>query len=924
MPPLHDSIAAVDAALGRALDRAASKGLLELLDKLRTCCAAAAESPDPRHPERERAAELVRDAPTERLAEVLRVLTLRFHLVNKAEQVEIVAVNRERERRATLESPRPESIDEAVAALAARGRSADDLRRTIARLDIQPTLTAHPTEARRRTVLHQQESAARAIETLRAPGLTPADRDHAEQLLSRVVLTLLETDEVRAVRLGVLDEVRNGLYFLTRSIRDAVPRLQRDLDHALAARFPDAPRSPTSGTPVLRYRTWIGGDRDGNPNVTADVTRRTLDILRDVALQLVEEELATLRNELPISDREARIPAELRESIARDDERRPLPDGTVHHLRHEPYRVKVLHMLARVRAARAGADEPYTPADYRADLDLLDRCLRASGLEPLADDGPLADARTRARVFGFHLAALDVRQHSGVHEAAVADLLALAGVTDDYTSLTEPDRIALLRAELASPRPLLPVGAEPAPVTADTLGSLRAMRDARRRDPDAVGSYVVSMTHDPSDLLEVLVLAREVGLFAVDTRGSTRSTIDIVPLFETVDDLHRGPELLRQLADDPVYAKHLDARDRFQEIMLGYSDSNKDGGYLMSNVQLHLGQARIARAARERDLDLRFFHGRGGTVGRGGGRANRAILANPAETHSGRIRFTEQGEVISFRYALPDMARRHLEQIVGAMITTTDRADAAPDQPDPHDNLLDELESLARTSMDAYRGLTDSEGFWHWYAAVSPIRFISRLPLASRPAARKGGVVGLDNLRAIPWVFAWTQMRYAVPGWFGIGAALRAALSADADDPDRWARAHRDWEFFRTVLNNAQQEMARARLPMAQRYGDVVAPEAGPEAAEHARRIHGVIEDEFQRARAGVLRLTGQTELLANRPAIRDSIDRRNPDTDVLSTVQIELLRRAAGRDADQVEPELRSAIFLSINAIAAAMQSTG
>jgi phosphoenolpyruvate carboxylase len=537
--------------------------------------------------------------------------------------------------------------------------------------------------------------------------------------------------------------------------------------------------------------------------------------------------------------------------------------------------------------------------------------------------------------FGFALAGLDVRQHSGVHEAAVSEILRLAQVVDDYSALPEDERLEVLAAELGNPRPLLPPGAELSQRSAGVMETLAVVRQAIAVDPAAIQAYVVSMTHSVSDLLEVLLLAKEAGLIPAAADGDPPAApFDLVPLFETIEDLEAAGERMAALFRHPVYRRYLAGRGDFQEIMLGYSDSNKDGGYWMANWALHRAQDRLARVCRQHGIDFRLFHGRGGTVGRGGGRANQAILAMPVAVHNGRIRFTEQGEVISFRYGRSGIARRHLEQIVHAMLLSTaehtDRARGGGDDPGkdpltgaaPDEEAARLMQAIARRSFAAYRELIDDESLWRFYTAATPIEHISRLPIASRPVSRSGSQVAFDDLRAIPWGFAWIQTRYLVPGWYGTGRALDEVLSQEDDGAGgetlaRLRRLYREWPFFTAVVNNAQREMARARLDVAALYAELA---EAPEAAS----IHRRIAADFADARRAILAITGQGELLDNNPVIQKSIRLRNPYTDVLNLLQIELLQRFRASDAEDERAALGEAIFLSINGIAAAMQSTG
>lgn len=609
-----------------------------------------------------------------------------------------------------------------------------------------------------------------------------------------------------------------------------------------------------------------------------------------------------MRRDLSVSDRRVPISQALRESIERDEREQALDHELVRHLGHEPFRVKIRHIQRRL--GKPG----YTSARLVEDLLVIRSALREAGLAEVADRGALADAIIRARTFGLHLAALDVRQHSRVHEEVVAELFRFAGVEADYAALDEPARVEALRRELATARPLAVRGVALSEQSRELLSSLEVIAETVREEPEAVGSYIVSMAHDVSDVLETLILLREAGLWTIEA-GTVRSPIDVAPLFETVDDLEGAPRVMRSLFAEPAYAAHLAARSGFQEIMLGYSDSNKDGGYWAANWRLHCAQESLGRVCVDAGVAFRFFHGRGGTVARGGGRAHRAILASPPVSRNGRIRFTEQGEVISFRYAMPALAHRHLEQIVNAMILATGRA---PDAGRPHDDMAPLMDALADRSRAAYRALIDDPGFWTWFVDRSPVLHIGELPIASRPVSRSGGEIRFENLRAIPWVFAWTQMRYNAPGWYGIGAAFHELVEGDAARLRACREAYKSGGHFRAFIDNAQQEMARARLPVARWY-----------AGEPGRAMHGRLAEEFARAEGVVLELTGQGALLDNNPVIQQSIRERNADTDVINALQVELLRRwRACAEADR--PGLRSLILLSVNALAAAMQSTG
>jgi phosphoenolpyruvate carboxylase len=901
--------------LEQALSDAAAKVGLGKADEIASRIAAVCRTADGRadDPAWDAAAGIIEGLDLDDIAGVLRLTTARFHLYNKAEQLTIAQINRDREHAATPQKPRAESVDAAFRTLAAQGWTPEELSsQVIRKIDVQPTLTAHPTESRRRSIMNKQLQIARALVRLRRDELLPAERSALEERVLRMVTLLLVTDEVRAKRLDVPDEVRNGLYFLTASIWQAVPKLMRDLARAARDAFgEDGERIALAELPALiRYRSWIGGDRDGNPKVTHEVTKRTLGMHRCEAAGLWNAELEALEQQLSISERRVRILPELTQAIERDGDEWIDNRDELEHRQREPLRIRLMQMRGRI-----ARDENYSTADLLDDLDLLRRALHHAGLASVADEGPLADAIVRARVFGLHLATLDIRQHSKVHEAALAELLRLAGVTDDYSALDEEKKLDLLRRELAQPRPLRPLGAPVSEQTAELLAVLRAVREAVERDPVVIRSYIISMTHDISDMLELMLLMKEEGLVRPATADAPPvSMVRLVPLFETIDDLERAPGLMRELLSDPLYRQFLDAMPTrtelpLQEVMLGYSDSNKDGGFLTANTALLFAQRDIAETVRECGVDLRFFHGRGGTIGRGGGRAGRAILAAPAAARTGRIRFTEQGEVISFRYALPEIAGRHLEQILHASLLGT----ASREDDEPIDDDLERvLRDAARRSMHAYRTLIDDDRFWPWLMAASPVPHIGALPIASRPISRaKGGELTFDSLRAIPWVFSFNQMRMLVPGWYGLGTALS---SLPTHDLNTMKRACAERASISAVIDNAAQELARARMAIARRYA-LRAPEG--------EAIFSMIHTEYERAREIVCMLTGRDAVLQHSPAIAASIEHRNPWTDVLNLAQIELLKRHAKADEQQREA-LKPLLFASINAIAAAMQSTG
>ncbi len=923
--PLSEQVNLLGAMLGDAIRRRFGEDALARVETLRTLCKAAAEGHDPDGTRR--AAELVADADVDELRVLVQAFTSFFHLVNQAEKQEIVRINRERSR----PGPRPESIRDVVECLHEDGVSFEELAGLVAGLDIQPTLTAHPTEARPPAVLEQQRALSGLLLELSSGDPTPEERERILDGIDARITLLLATEDVRRERPSVEDEVEQGLHFLLGTIWDVVPDIHDDLVRAVEAVYGER----IDPGPFLRYRSWMGSDRDGNPNVTAEMTRSTLELQRRRVLERYDRELDTLGSMLSVSDRQVVLPTGFEAFLKRCRAGLPEAEGIDGRYAHEPFRLAVALIRTRLGHLRRSAEVPtgagsgpftgsdaeargraYDSAAFGADLSTLADALEAVGLAGVATRGTLQRLRVRVRAFGFHLATLDVRQHSAVHERAVGALLEAAGWTHRYAELDEEARLDVLERALRYEGPLLP---DRSRWPADVRGLLEAfevVRDATHLEPDSVRSWIVSMTAEASDVLEPMLLAKEVGLWRLEG-GVVHCPIDFVPLFETIDDLAEAGRRMDALYRHPLYRLQLDARGGLQEVMLGYSDSNKDGGYWMANVALHRGQADLGRSAREAGVELRLFHGRGGTVGRGGGRANRAILALTEDARTGRIRFTEQGEVITFRYGLLPLARRHLEQIVGAVLVGARRT-GMPDGWEPGGDVWGTVARVAESSRAAYRDLIDDPAFWPWYLRVTPIRPVSGLPIGSRPASRSGGDLAFEHLRAIPWSFAWTQIRAIAPGWYGIGSALDAVRSSSTEDFERLRAAYPQWPFLRAVVDNALREMARCRLPITDLYVARLG-EAGD--AVILTRLGA----DFDLARSALLAISGEDELLQRTPVIRKSIGLRNPYTDVLNLLQIELMARCRSSEAQgDAGPVLEDVLRSSVNGVAAAMQSTG
>lgn len=861
----------------------------------------------------------------ETLQKVARVFTILFQLINLAEQKEIVRVNRQR-------SPRPESVEASVRTLEARGHSREAICAALQELHIVPTLTAHPTEARRRAVLDKIEDIADTLADIGNPTENRMDRSlnsagRAPRELERHLSSLWLTEEMRSAKLTVEEEVQNALYFFERSILNVVSWLRQDLQLALgdygAERLPNP----------FHYRSWVGGDRDGNPNVTPQITWRTaLEHSRSVlnhyltAIQRVRRELTQSGEQLaensPYWDWLQGHPARAKLAIARS-ELLEAPFAAGLDLIEHRLRATLDHRESILRGGD-GSDHPlrYSNAEaWHGDLTAVYRALVEMGAELSAETGAFVRLFRQAQAFGLTLAALDVREHSERHETAVDALLAGAGVlkSGGYTALSESDRLEVLKRELNNPRPLVGASWSGDETTEQVREVFRVIRRVHEvLGADAIQAYIVSMTHGLSDLLEVLLLAKDAELFVPASRDRPcRFALDVVPLFETIDDLNRSGGLMEELLSEPLYKDVLASRGNRQEIMLGYSDSSKDGGYLAANWALYTTQKALSQVAEKAGIKLHFFHGRGGTVGRGGGRANRAISSQPPGSFDGHIRFTEQGEVISFRYSLPPIAHRHLEQILGAVLLSANPLQNEDPQPDPVD-WHEAMSDLATRAEKEYRALVhDDKDFWPFYTQATPIAQISHLPIASRPVMRPGkALTGLDGLRAIPWNFAWVQSRYVFSGWYGLGSALEAFVAEDDSRLKLLQTMYREWPFFATVMDNAELELVRAEMGTAKLYAGQV---ADPDLRE---RMHSKIEAEFERTVKHLLPVSGRTTLMDPGSVVRRTVLFRNPLVRPLNLLQIHLQNRT--QDHDSVDGAERKAILQTLAGLAAAMQSTG
>jgi phosphoenolpyruvate carboxylase len=856
---------------------------------------------------------LLKSLSGDQTVSVIRAFSYFSHLANIAEDRHHVRRREHHERQGHTQEG---SLAKSLERLAAAGVKPARIARMLAGAHVSPVLTAHPTEVQRKSIL----DAERAIASLvgeRDSLKTERERAHNVALLRGRVTQLWQTRMLRTAKLSVGDEIENALSYYQATFLRQIPRLYADLEAALPGH---------AVAPFLRMGQWIGGDRDGNPNVGADTLRLALARQAEVALRYYLTELHELGAELSMS----LTLAPVTEAMAALAERSP---DTSEHRRDEPYRRALIGMYARTAAtlhALTGTEalrhavapqQPYAGADdLLADLRVIEDSLRQHHAEALIAPR-LAPLQRAVQVFGFHLATVDLRQSSDQHELVLAELLAVARIEPDYAALDEDARRTLLLQLLNDARPLRVIGHAYSALAAGELAVFDAAREALPRyGRDALRHAIISHTEDVSDLLELLLLLKETGLVHGTLNDGARAALIVVPLFETIPDLERAEPIMRAYYALPGIAELVAAGGGEQDVMLGYSDSNKDGGFFTSNWALY--RAEVALVAlfdelqRQHGIRLRLFHGRGGTVGRGGGPSFQAILAQPPGTVNGQIRLTEQGEVIASKYAHPEIGRRNLETLVAATLEAT----LLPGTRDAPRAFVDAAQAISAASCAAYRKLVyGTPGFVDYFFDATPIREIAELNIGSRPASRKAGR-RIEDLRAIPWGFSWGQCRVALPGYAGFGSGLAAWL---ADDRERklalLRRMVRDWPFFRTLLSNMDMVLAKSDLRIAARYAELAADKRA------ARRIFKAIEAEWQGAADALAAITGETTRLAGNPSLARSIEHRFPYLDPLNHLQVELMRRYRSASPDDPElPRVRTGIHISINGIAAGLRNTG
>lgn len=844
--------------------------------------------------------------------QVIRAFSIYFHLINAAESNHRIRRRREYQLQDN-HIVQPASIESAILSLKENEIDVDTIQNVLDKLSLELIITAHPTEATKRSVIEIQKRIGDLLKNLDNTMLTKKERKKLEDRLLNDVTILWQTDELRHRKPTVMDEVRNGLYYFEQTFFDVLPDIHEDLEDGLSEQFPEHKWDVPN---FLRFGSWIGGDRDGNPNVTPEVTWETLEKHRELAINKYKEVLIALMKRFSHSSTRVEISEELLANVEKEE---PiyLANDKKWPVETEVYRRKVAVIITRLSEV-GKTDNGYKSSDeLLEDLYLIEKSVNKH--QPAQRELKMLKKLIRqVQLFGFHLATLDIRNHSGEHESAITEILRKVGVSENYSSLTEDEKMKTLEKVLKDPRPVLLLNEDYSNETQEMIKCFTMIKKAHETFGEkSILVYLVSMTQSASDLLEVLVLAKEAGIYRLHADGSVESQLNVAPLLETVEDLIAGPAIMETLFKMDVYRNHLQIHGDSQEIMLGYSDGSKDGGTLTANWKLYKAQLEIHDMAKRHNIGLKFFHGRGGSLGRGGGPLNRSILSQPAETIGDGVKITEQGEVLSARYLSTDIAYRSLEQATSTLLEASVNLSEESEQQHSREEAWEvAMEEISNVSLKKYQSLVfEDPDFLTYFTEATPLNELAELNIGSRPMKRKNRN-RFEDLRAIPWVFAWTQSRQLLPAWYASGTGLDNFASKSEENLKLLQRMYLEWPFFRSTIDNLQMALMKADITTAKEYTFLVNDK------EVADRIFNNIVEEFNKTKTILLKISGDEELLDHSPNIKESVHRRNPYVDPLNFLQVELIKEL--REQEEPNEELLTEVLLTISGIAAGLRNTG
>ncbi|WP_174731405.1 phosphoenolpyruvate carboxylase [Mesobacillus harenae] len=908
--PLRRDVKMLGNILGEILVHQGGIELLEKVEKIRTMCKTLRNENEHETYDILKREIAALDSPMRK--QVIRAFSVYFHLINAAEQNHRIRRRREYHLQADGKV-QPGSIESAIISLKENEITPEIIQNVINTVSLELVMTAHPTEATKRSILEIQKRIADILKSLDNPMLANKERKKLQESLFNEVTVLWQTDELRDRKPTVIDEVRNGLYYFDQTLFDVLPDIHQEVEDCLEEHYPERDWEVPN---FLRFGSWIGGDRDGNPHVTSDITWETLQKQRRLVLKKYKAVLVELMKRFSHSTARVNVSGELLQSVEAG-EARYLKEDQKWPVEAEVYRRQFAIILERLKQVGKTEAGYKTSEEMLEDIQLIHRSTYQH--HPTHHElKTLQKLIRQVQLFGFHLATLDIRNHSGEHETAIAEIFKKVRISEDYTSLTETEKMSLLNKQLQDPRPLLLMHSDYSAETQEILNVFQMIKNAHDEfGKRSISVYLISMTQSASDLLEVLLLAKEAGIYRLHPDGTAESDLNVAPLLETIDDLTAGPEIMETLFNMPVYREHLQQLNNQQEIMLGYSDGSKDGGTLTANWKLYKAQVEIHKMAKNYDIALKFFHGRGGSLGRGGGPLNRSLLSQPVETLGDGVKITEQGEVLSSRYLLEDIAYRSLEQATSTLLRAAAHVSKESEQGHIRDERwVEAIEEMSSISLTKYQSLVFSDpDFITYFNQATPLKELASLNIGSRPMSRKNSN-SLENLRAIPWVFAWTQSRQLLPAWYAAGSGLESFASKGSENIKLLQEMYEEWPFFRSTIDNLQMALMKADITTAKEYTSLV---EDPKVGE---RIFTNIVEEYNKTKNILLSITGDEELLDHAPNIKDSVYRRNPYVDPLNFIQVELINEL--RQQEEPDEELFNQVLLTISGIAAGLRNTG
>lgn len=854
----------------------------------------------------------IRSLSNRDIYKVARAFTSYFKLVNIAEQNHRIRRRREYKYVSDTRDSVEGSIESLFDTLGERDISFEEFSALLNSMSIELVLTAHPTEVNRHIVLEKFRRISDLLEKFQNPILSQEEKKSIHIEIKAEVTSLWQTEEVPAFKITPIDEARGTQYYFEETILEALTRVYLEFEDRIKEHYG---LKDIKIPPFFRFGSWVGGDRDGNPFVTHDITLEVLKMQMELVVNNYLEQVVLIEGQLSASRKLVDVSEELLKSVKVDEKHIKEESGIRND--DEIYRIKLSYIEKKLhgtlhRLSGRPFEHYYKDRwEFLEDLEIIDRSLRENRGAILADS-TLKKLIRQVSVFGFHLAELDIRQNSEVHKNAITEITKRLNLVD-YSAMSDDEKFDWLISQIENPRPLIPGWLELSAETTEVLKTFHAVNEALHSiDPECIQTYIISMTSSASNVLEVLLLAKEADLY-INDGGNITSRLDIVPLFETIDDFKNAPDIMKKLYENPLYRKHLEARGDVSEIMIGYSDSGKDGGHLCSSWEIHKAQLSLKHLAEQYGIRNIFFHGRGGTVSRGGGPTNQAILARPSGTVDGAIKITEQGEVIYSNYSLPEIAEDNLELVLSSVILTSLGKETIKDE---WKHAMEEISASARSS---WRKLVyDDPDFYPYFEQATPISFVQQMQIGSRPSKRKQ-TNRIEDLRAIPWVFSWTQNRHLITGYYSVGSALNEFINKDSQNLAMLQDMYDNWRFFKSHVDNIQMTLSRADMWIGLEYSFLVSPR------ELGKTVFKKVRDEYELTEDIVLKITRQKSILDNNPFLRKSIELRNPYIDSLSYIQVALLRRLSREEiSDEEREDLTDIIKLTINGISAGLKNTG